>query len=322
MLISKSDLAMTASHELEASTMRHLRLAQGEPRGDSAFAKLLERRMSSPPPQLLTIETAAPNEASAPDGNPFEAIVEMLFGLARQPDRMPRLDSGFGGRSIQMMEFVHTSETERCSFAASGNVCLADGSTRQFNVGYEMERSEETNSFGVASFRDPLMLDFAQPTTKLSPHSVEFDLDADGKAERMRMPGSNTAVLFNDINHNGKADDGSELFGPQSGDGFADLAKLDDDGNGWIDEGDKAFADLKLWQIGDDGVSTVRSLADAGIGALATLSEATPFTLKENGEAVGQVRASSVWLGEEGGAGIVRQVDVATEEIDAETSNA
>jgi len=86
---------------------------------------------------------------------------------------------------------------------------------------------------------------------------------------------------------------------------------LDADGNGWIDSGDTAYADLRLWQLADDGTSSVESLIDAGIGALATASAETPFTIKENGEAVAQVRASSVWLGEHSGAGIVRQIDVA-----------
>jgi hypothetical protein len=34
---------------------------------------------------------------------------------------------------------------------------------------------------------------------------------------------------------------GAELFGARSGDGFAELAALDGDGNGWIDEGDAAW---------------------------------------------------------------------------------
>ncbi len=61
----------------------------------------------------------------------------------------------------------------------------------------------------------------------------------------------------------------------------------------------------------NDGGTTYRSLADAGIGALSTRYEDTPFTIKENGEVIGQVRGSSVWLGEESGAGIVRQIDIA-----------
>ena len=163
----------------------------------------------------------------------------------------------------------------------------------------------------TAAMRDPLVLDFAAPSASLNPQSVDFDLDGDGKTESVRMPPAGSALLFDDRNHNGRLDDGSELFGPQSGDGFGELAELDSDGNGWVDGGDRAFADLKLWQLADDGASRVRSLADAGIGALATASAATPFTLKEDGASIGQMRASSVWLGETSGAGTVREIEVA-----------
>jgi hypothetical protein len=43
----------------------------------------------------------------------------------------------------------------------------------------------------------------------------------------------------------GRIDSGSELFGPATGSGFGELAALDGDGNGWIDENDDAFARLR-----------------------------------------------------------------------------
>ena len=39
-----------------------------------------------------------------------------------------------------------------------------------------------------------------------------------------------------DINEDGKINDGKELFGTASGNGFGDLAAYDQDNNGWIDE--------------------------------------------------------------------------------------
>jgi hypothetical protein len=109
------------------------------------------------------------------------------------------------------------------------------------------------------------------------------------------------------------ADDGSELFGPRTGNGFVELAQLDADGNRWIDAGDAAYADLRLWSVDADGNQRVQTLAEAGIGALATRYEETPYTIKEDGKVLGQMRGSSVWLGEESGAGIVRQIDIATD---------
>jgi hypothetical protein len=220
--------------------------------------------------------------------------------------------AGTGNRTPPMQALVHTRESESCSFSASGNICLADGTTRNFEVGYQFERSEERTGLGSGALHDPLVLDFGAPDVRLDARSVTFDLDADGTAENMHMPGGNAAFLFNDLNGNGKADDGRELFGPGSGNGFAELARLDEDGNRWIDAGDSAYANLKLWRLDADGQQATLSLAEAGIGALSTQYEDTPFTIRENGKTVGQMRGSSVWLGEESGAGIVRQIDIAT----------
>lgn len=327
MLIAQSNLNLSSRHELENTSSRLLRLVD-QPRGEVSFAKHLDAALNAAPPEILTVGTADPAQGEVQNAkknkDPFDTIMQMLFGLPaaadadavtadKAADAAPE-----GGRmraalpGLRVMELVHTRETESCTFSASGNICLADGSTRQFDVGYRMERSEESTRLTTGSFRDPLVLDFGEPGTRLNEHSVDFDLDSDGKVESMRMPAGNSAVLFHDINGNGIADNGSELFGPATGNGFGELAKLDSDGNGWIDEGDAAYDDLMLWHFSDDGQSSYESLADAEIGALATLSAATPFTLKEDGEAVGQVRASSVWLGEHSGAGIVRQIDVAT----------
>ncbi len=327
MLITKSDIALSSKHELEKSSFRQLRLME-QPRGESAFAKLLNQELSGTPTQLLTVDrpqtTQGEAKSAAKDKAPFDAIMEMLFGIPRSATQTPALDDAASGdvaspggdgismRGLRMMELIHTSETESCTFTASGNICLADGSTRQFGVGYHMERSEEFTSLTAASFHDPLVLDFGEPGTKLNEHSVDFDLDMDGQIESMRMPTGNSAVLFHDINGNGIADNGSELFGPRTGSGFGELAKLDSDGNGWIDEGDAAYDDLKLWHFSDDGKSSYETLEEAEIGALSTQSAETLFTLKEKGNDVGQVRASGVWLGEHSGAGIIRQIDVAT----------
>ncbi|MCX7175000.1 MAG: hypothetical protein NT159_13990 [Proteobacteria bacterium] len=317
MIISKSNLALASTHHLESSNSSIARYWQDASGAPVSFDQALKRRAQAVPAELLQIETGlAKRAATKPSDNPFQTIMEMLLGIQNSPDVAAATDlkalspvrSPFDG--MQLMELTHTSESESCSFAASGNICLADGSTRQFDVGYRMDRSEQSTHLGVAQFKDPLALDFGEPTTHLSAGGVDFDINSDGKTENLRLPTGNSAVLFNDRNHNGKADDGSELFGPQSGNGFSELAKLDGDGNGWIDSGDAAYADLKLWQLADDGTSSVKSLADVGIGALATASAQTPFTIKENGQAVAQVRASGVWLGEHSGAGVVRQIDV------------
>ena len=74
-----------------------------------------------------------------------------------------------------------------------------------------------------------------------------FDIDADGKKDEISELAAGSGYLALDHNNDGKINDGSELFGPESGDGFADLAEYDDDGNGWIDENDAVWKKLKIW---------------------------------------------------------------------------
>ena len=97
------------------------------------------------------------------------------------------------------------------------------------------------------------------------------------------------------------------MFGVASGNGFADLAKLDSDGNGWIDEADPVFR-----QLGVANGERYSSLGEHGIGALATAAVHAPFSLKTaDNELLGQIRAAGVYLRESGEVGFMRQVDLA-----------
>ena len=123
-------------------------------------------------------------------------------------------------------------------------------------------------------------------------------------------PGSGYLAI--DRNDDGRINDVSELFGTISGDGFADLAALDADGNRWLDESDAAFSTLRVWQRDAAGESSLQTLREAGVGALYLGSTATPFALTdEDNRLLGQVRASGVYLNEDGRAGTLQQIDLA-----------
>lgn len=218
-------------------------------------------------------------------------------------------------------EFSSTHvEYEAVNFAAQGKVRTSDGREIDFDVSFAMERSyaESINvrfTAGDAAqqqVKDPLVLDFGGAAAALSDMRFSFDLDADGTLDEVPGLSGGTGFLAFDRNNNGRIDDGSELFGPTTGQGFAELALLDADGNGWIDEADPAFAQLRVWQPDASGEGTLMTLLEADVGALAVANVATPFDVRNgSNETLGLMRASSVYLRESGGAGSVSQIDLA-----------
>jgi len=155
------------------------------------------------------------------------------------------------------------------------------------------------------------VLNFAGTAAQLTDQRFKFDLDSDGKTEDINFVTGGSGFLAFDRNGDGRINDGSELFGARSGDGFAELAALDDDGNGWIDENDAAFDKLRLWSKDAAGEDRLLTLREANVGALSLARVATPFDLKDGGNALlGQIRASGVFLQEDGRAGTMQQVDL------------
>ncbi len=202
-------------------------------------------------------------------------------------------------------------EAERVDFRAQGVVTTADG--RRISLDLQVEMSREhfervaVDAGGKPLAKDPLVLNFNAATTALGGKKISFDIDLDGTADQVRLPAAGSAFLALDRNHNGRVDDGSELFGATTGNGFAELAELDDDGDGWIDEDDAAFADLRVWS----GDSKPLSLKAAGVGAINVSGVATPFTLgRSDAEATGFVRSTGLWLAEDGSPHTVQQIDI------------
>lgn len=207
---------------------------------------------------------------------------------------------------------VH-DEVEATSFSASGVVRTADGREIRFDLSLDMARAshEETSvsvRLGDAARKDPLVVDFAGAASALSDTRFKFDLDSDGKTEDVPLPTTGSGYLAFDRNDNGRIDNGSELFGPTSGDGFAELATLDADGNRWIDESDPSFARLAIWNA---ATGNLTGLLAANVGAISLEHVATPFAVKgANNSDLGAVRSTGVYLSEDGKAGVVRQIDV------------
>jgi len=228
-------------------------------------------------------------------------------------------DSGRAGYGIEYDYNAVHEEFETTSFSAEGVVRTADGQEISFKLDIEMTRyyREETNvslRAGDAVRKDPLVVNFDGAASQLAGQAnrrFSFDLNGDGKAESLPLFTSGSGYLALDMNRNGRIDSGKELFGPQSGNGFAELALLDKDDNGWIDENDKDFNRLGVWTPAAEGSGTLQSLTDLGIGALSLAHVATPFALRGNDNAdLGIVKSSGLYLTESGQTGALQEIDL------------
>ena len=221
--------------------------------------------------------------------------------------------AGFG---LVVEQHTVLEESEHTQFAAEGIVRTADGQEVRFTLQLDMQRSyrEETWSslrLGDAAVPvDPLVINFDGTAAELQDLRFAFDLDGDGQTENVPLLAGNRGYLALDRNQNQRIDNGLELFGPATGQGFAELAQHDD-GNGWIDENDAVFSQLRVWTPSADGTGPLRTLQDMGVGALHLASADSPFALRgEHNSALGAVRSTSIYLREDGGAGTVQQIDL------------
>lgn len=217
-----------------------------------------------------------------------------------------------------MAEFTY-SEQETTSFSTVGTVKTADGREINFNLDVEMSRSftrHYVEEYQQTSVRvcDPLVINLDTDIANLSDQKFFFDIDADGTEDEISMLASGSGYLALDKNGDGQINDGSELFGTQNGDGFKDLARYDEDGNGWIDENDSVWNKLQIWCRDEAGNDVLYRLADKGVGAICLEKAGTQYSLnsRSTNQTNGYIRSTGVFLYESGLAGTIQHVDVAT----------
>ena len=222
-----------------------------------------------------------------------------------------------GGRMILTTHHYY-EEKETTSFYTSGTVKTEDGRTIEFDIEAEMSRrfSEHTTvqiDYGAVQLMDPLVINLDGKAAEVSDQKFYFDIDCDGKEDNISLLKRGCGFLALDRNGDGKINDGSELFGAKSGDGFADLAVFDMDGNGWIDEKDEIFNHLRIWTKDESGSDKLVALGVAGVGAIYLGHVTSKFSLnsEKDNKTNAVVRESGVFLHEDGQAGVIQQVDLA-----------
>ena len=224
----------------------------------------------------------------------------------------PRGSSMGLGIEVEVQSIFKLEESSALNFEALGQVTTEDGRQIDFMMALEFSRNtqvEQTNSFrGQLNLIDPLMINLNGGAVELTNQYFSFDLDADGHNDQVAQTAAGSGYLVFDRNGNGEIDDGSEMFGPQSGYGFDELAQYDDDGNGWIDENDAIFSQLGVMQFNEDG-SYVQSATEAGLGALYLGSVGSEYEiLNDDGDVQGVIKGSGVALSESGNTLLLQEV--------------
>lgn len=314
MRIDSTELTVQATHLL---TAKH---------------SIVERRLqrSSSPMIADTVTLSVGNEASVSEvgSGSIEGVdakhqvailvLETIFGCRFKWTRSCAARTRASASSLSApvadsVEITHRSEfiseSERTSFQVAGSVSVADGRTIDFRVSLDMRRvyqAQRSSLFAVQA-TDPLIVNLRGGPARLTEAEIEFDLDSDGVEDRIHFVADGSAFLVIDRNDDGLVNDGSELFGPRTGDGFAELAVYDADGNHWIDQGDFIYDQLRVWSR-----SGLQTLAQVGIGAISLVSVETPFSITgSNNELWGQIRTTAPFVFEDGSPGTVQQVDLA-----------
>lgn len=201
------------------------------------------------------------------------------------------------------ISLVSVNESESLSYQAAGGVKTADGREINFSFNMEMSRSYSAMSLTATSGQpdDPLLLVLPWSKPELAPAEEDEQQDI---AIPKTSPGSGYLVL--DKNGDGEFSGKEELIGGLTGNAFAELAAMDEDGNGFIDEGDKAFFDIMFYEPD----KPLESLLKVGVGALSLSATETPYHYKKNDDTYAEMVASSFALMENGGVAGLHQVDL------------
>ncbi len=176
------------------------------------------------------------------------------------------------------------------------------------------ESFEETFVSKKVNYLDPLIINYNSNLNSFdnisSKLSFEFDLNSDGKNELIPQLKEQAGFLAIDKNNNGTIDNGNELFGTNTGDGFAELKQYDEDGNSWIDENDSIFDSLLIWEKNENKEGSLIGLGQAGVGAIYLAAADSNFRYSKGvNQEYALLKQSSFYLKENGKAGLVTSSD-------------
>ena len=211
-------------------------------------------------------------ESSDEEASEFlEALNDLLetFGFVTDKESYDPVDISAALNSAVPDEVATVDQPVPDETAGSVRVFFEQIELRYTRVEVSVENAQQQEA-------DPLVLDLDGNGVELTDvsNAQPFDIFGSGTPAMIAFPTGGDAFLAIDRNANGTIDSGKELFGDQHGavNGFAELAKYDQNLDGMIDVQDAVYEQLLLF--GDlDRDGAVRpdefiSLRQAGISAI------------------------------------------------------
>lgn len=347
MIISNTQIALSATHHYQQQQVEQSSLTvwvgrPSPPSNDEPTTEGADRVSLSATSQKLQPNPAtAPVIASAENRDPMDrfkltlikALMEQLTGkrfdlktptqhttdadrvaapaIPPEQQQLPPVE----GWGMIYNHYQSYQEVEQSQFKAHGVVQTADG--QQINIDLQLNLSRQFSSEQSLTIRagdalkDPLVINYAGGAAELTQRNFEFDIDVDGELDQIAFLRPGSGFLARDLNQDGVVNDGSELFGALSGDGFAELAQHDQDQNGWIDANDPIYNQLRIWSKDPEGNDQLVALGLQGVGAIYLGHIETPFRITDSdNDTLGAIRQSSIFLREDGSAGTVQHLDL------------
>lgn len=248
--------------------------------------------------------------------------VEMYPKSLNVADSLPKKESP----SIQIgvkrtCTIEKTIQYERKDAIAFNTQAIIKTEDKEFNIELQcsytkafFEQHKETLSFEETNFLDPLIIQYDANAsafdTLSSTMSFQFDLKNDNTLVDIPALKKGNGFLVLDKNNNGVIDNGSEMFGPNTNNGFEELRAYDSDGNHWIDENDPIFNELLIWSKNENNEESLIALGQSGIGALYLNEIKSDFTYNKSvNESMARLKANSIFLREDGTTGMLSSLD-------------
>jgi hypothetical protein len=245
----------------------------------------------------------------------LNGIIQNLINMLRERNQPVEEESSqeevFGYTHFSFMQ--RYEEHEQLDFSTFGHI-KTDKGDLDINLNFSMSRNFAIeNNIDIYSKFDPLIINLDGDIPNLSTDTFSFDLDNDGKSDQISMLGGGSGFLALDKNLDGVVNQGSELFGTLTGNGFGELSEYDEDANHWIDENDSIFDKLRIWLKNEDSnEKELVGLGEVGIGAIFLDSASSEFTYKTStNQTLGEMKSCGMYLNEDGSCGNISQIDFA-----------